>query len=153
MKRTALIIGLTTLVLLGAAIASVQTQPGQMIGPGMMGPMMMGNYDLKAEITIKGTVEKVEQPGFGHMYGMGVRLFVKSANETFWVHLGPAAFVERTMTFKEGDAVEVTGSKMTMMGQTTIVAREVKKGDTVLKLRNENGMPLWPGMHMRGWHS
>jgi DNA/RNA endonuclease YhcR with UshA esterase domain len=153
MKLTALVIGLTTLVLVGAAGASVQTQPGQMTGPGMMGPMMMGNYDLKAETTIKGIVEKLEQPGFGHMYGMGVRLFVKSGNETFWVHLGPAAFVERTMTFKEGDKVEVTGSRMIMMGQTSIVAREVKKGDTILKLRNENGMPLWPGMNMRGWHS
>src|ERR1051326_6908590 len=111
MKRTALIIGLTILVLVGAATASVQTQPGQTIGPGMMGPMMMGNYDLKAETTIQGTVQKLEQPGFGHMYGMGVRLFVKSGNETFWVHLGPAAFVERTMTFKEGDRVEETGSR------------------------------------------
>ena len=86
------------------------------------------------------------------MYGMGVRLFVESGNEAFWVHLGPAAFVERTMTFKEGDAVEITGSKTTMMGQTIIVAREVKKEDMVLKLRNEYGMPLWPGMNMR-WHS
>ena len=101
MKRTALVIGLTTLLLVGAAIASVQTRPRQMMGPGMMGPMMTGNYNLKTETTIKGIVEKLEQPGFGHMRGMGVRLFVKSENETFWVHLGPAAFVERTMTFKE----------------------------------------------------
>ena len=153
MKLTTLIIGLTTLVLVGAAADSVQAQHGQMAGPGMMGPMMMGNYDLTAETTIKGTVEKLEQPGFGHMYGMVVRLFVRSGNETFWVHLGPAGFVERTMKFKEGDAVEVIGSKMTMMGQITIVAREVKKDDMVLKLRNENGLPLWPGMHLRGWHS
>jgi hypothetical protein len=152
MKRTALIVGFTTLVLVGVAAASVQTQPGPWMGPQMMGPMMMGNYDKAAETTIKGTVEKIEQPGVGHMYGMGVRLFVKAGDETFWVHLGPAAFVEKTMIFKEGEALEVTGSKTMMMGQTVIAAREVKKGDMVLKLRDENGMPLWQGMHMR-WHS
>jgi hypothetical protein len=125
--------------------------------------MMMGNYDPKAEITFKGTIEKIEKPenrenwGAEHMGGMGgIRLVVKSGNETYTVHLGPAGFVEKTMTFGEGETVEVTGSKMPMMsasGGTVLMAREVKKGDTVLKLRDEHGMPLWPGMHMRGHHS
>lgn len=148
MKRTAVIFGLAMLVLVGVAAASVQNEHGQ-----MMGPMMMGNYDAKAEITITGTVEKIEKPGTDYMRGMGgIRLVVKTANETFNVHLGPAAFVEKTMTFKEGDVVEVTGAKMPMMGETAVMAREVKKADTTLKLRDEKGMPLWP-MHMHGRNS
>jgi hypothetical protein len=125
--------------------------------------MMMGNYDLKAEITFKGTIEKIEKPenrensATEHMRGMGgIRLVVKSGNETYTVHLGPVGFVEKTMMFAEGDTVEVTGSKMPMMsapGGTVLMAREVKKGETVLKLRDERGMPLWPGMHMHGHHS
>jgi hypothetical protein len=152
MKRTALVIGLTALVLAGVAAGASQTDHGQMMGR-MMGPMMMGNYDRAAEMTIKGTVEKIEKPGIDHMRGMGgIHLAVKTENETYTVHLGPADFVEKTMTFKEGDAIEVTGSKMTMMGETALMAREVRKGDTVLKLRDENGMPLWP-MQMHGRHS
>jgi hypothetical protein len=156
MKRTAAIAGITVLVLVGVAAASIPAQHGQMTGPmmdSMMGPMMMGNYDPKPEITIKGIVEQVEQPGSEYMRGMAIRLVVKSGNETFRVHLGPASFVEKTMTFKEGDEVEVIGSKMPMMGETAFMAREVKKGDTVLKLRDANGMPLWPAMQMHGPHS
>jgi hypothetical protein len=151
MKRIAVIIGLATLLLVGVASASVPTYRWQ-----MSGPMMMGYYDLKAEVTFKGTVTKIERMGTDHMRGMGgICLIVKSENEMYTVHLGPADFVEKTMTFKEGDAVEVTAFKMPMMmGETVFMAREIRKGDTLLKLRDENGMPLfWPGMHMHGWHS
>lgn len=147
MKRTAVFIGLTALVLVGVAAASIPTQHQ------MTGPIMMGNYDSKTEITIKGTVTKVDKPGADHMRGMGgIRLVVRTDNETYNVHLGPADFVEQTMTFKEGDAVEVTGAKMMMMGETAIVAREVKRSDTTLKLRDEYGMPRWQ-MRMHGCHS
>jgi hypothetical protein len=152
MKRVTVIIGLTTLLLVGVAAASIPTDHWQ-----MPGAMMMGYYDLKSEVTFKGTVAKIERMGTDHMRGMGgIRLIVKSENETYTVHLGPADFVEKTMTFKEGDSVEVTASRMPMIpmtGETVFMAREVKKGDTVLKLRDENGMPLWPGVHMRMWHS
>jgi hypothetical protein len=110
------------------------------------GRMRMGHYDPKTEVTIKGTVEKLDQLQYTNMPGMGLHLIVKTDKETIGVHLGPAAFIEKTMTFKEGDTVEVVGSKVMMMGRPTLIAREVKKGDQVLKLRDERGMPLW----MRG---
>src|SRR5215467_239483 len=144
MKRIAVLIGLTTLLLVGVAAASIPTDHWQ-----MPGPMMMGYYDLKAEVTFKGSVTKIERMGTDHMRGMGgIRLIVKGEDETYTVHLGPADFVEKTMTFKEGDSVEVKASRMPMMGETVFMAREVQKGDTVLKLRDEYGIPLWPGMHM-----
>ena len=153
MRRKIVIIGLAILMLLMVAAFSVNAQREHTMGP-MTGPMMMGHYDAKTEITFEGTVEKIERPGSEHMPSMGLHLFVKTAGETFRVHLGPAEFVEKTMTFKEGDTVQVTGSKITMMGETAIMAREVKKGDKVLKLRDENGMPAWHGMHrMHDMHS
>ena len=109
-----------TVLLIMAAASSGQAPHGQ---------MMMGNYDPKTEVTIQGTVEKINRMGNANMPGMGIYLIVKSGNETAEVHLGPAAFVEKTMTFKEGDTIQVTGSKVTMMGRTTVMAREVKKGD------------------------
>jgi len=32
-----------------------------------------------------------------------------------------------------------------MMGQPAVIAAEVKKGDIVLKLRDDNGIPVWSG--------
>jgi hypothetical protein len=118
-------------------------------GRAQRGHMMMGNYDTKTEVTIQGTVDKINRMGKGPMPGMGIHLIVKAGNETTEVHLGPADFVEKTMAFKEGDAIQVTGSKVTMMDRTVVIAREVKKGDEVLKLRDEQGVPLWRGMHRR----
>jgi len=41
--------------------------------------------------------------------------------------------------------VEVKGSRISIQGQPTIIACEVKKGNNVLKLRDDRGMPLWAG--------
>lgn len=113
---------------------------------GQRGRMMMGPYDSKAEITMYGTVQKLDQFEHSKMPGVGIYLAIKNGKETTEVHLGPAAFVEKSMTFKEGDTIEVVGSKATMMGRTIFLAREIKKDGKVLKLRDENGIPLWPGM-------
>jgi len=146
MKTLAAAAGLLGLVLLGIAAASPQGHPG----------MMMGTYDPKSEVTLQGTIEKVYRPDHttmpmmrGGMTGMGLHLVLKAENKDYEIHLGPAAFVERTMTFKEGDAIKVLGAKVTMMGEDVIMAREVTKGEQVLKLRDENGMPFWSGMMHR----
>jgi hypothetical protein len=44
-----------------------------------------------------------------------------------------------------GDTVDVKGSRITYNGKPAIIAAEVKKGDAVLKLRDENGFPAWSG--------
>ena len=31
------------------------------------------------------------------------------------------------------------------MGKPVIIVTEVKKGDTVMKLRDDNGIPVWSG--------
>jgi hypothetical protein len=46
-------------------------------------------------------------------------------------------------TFENGDALELTGSKVSVDDQSFILARDVKKGDKTLVLRDENGMPAW----------
>jgi hypothetical protein len=43
------------------------------------------------------------------------------------------------------DTVEVKGSRVTVQGQPALIAAEVKKGDEVLKLRDEAGIPMWAG--------
>ena len=135
MKRLIRTAAVALLITVGALSARAQS--------GQRGSMMR-HYDPKTEVTFTGTVESVDHMGYANMRGNNVHLTVRTGNETTDVHLGPAAFIEGKMTFRKGDTVEITGSKVTMMAKTAVVAREVKKGDQVLTLRDENGVPAWP---------
>jgi hypothetical protein len=75
-----------------------------------------------------------------------VHLVLKTHRETIPVHLGPASYVEQqTPRIEAKDSVEVTGSRVTLEGKPAIIAARVKKGDQVLKLRDEDGRPAWAG--------
>jgi len=105
-----------------------------------------GNYNPATETTLTGTVDEVKQmpaPGRG---GGGVHLILSAASGPIDVHVGPASFVTaKHVTFAKGDALTVVGSKVTMAGQVVVIAREIKKGDQTLTLRDEKGIPLWAG--------
>jgi hypothetical protein len=49
----------------------------------------------------------------------------------------------------KGDSLEVTGSLIEVEGTTFLVAREVRKGATLLRLRDERGAPAWAGRPRR----
>ena len=107
-------------------------------------------YDPQSEVKIKGVVEAVEQitPTKGMSYG--IHLKVETDTETVAVHLGPAWFIERQdISIEKGDTIEVKGSRITFNGSPAIIAAEVEKGDKELKLRDENGFPVWAGTGMR----
>jgi hypothetical protein len=60
------------------------------------------------------------------------------------VHLGPADFIDQQMKLAAGDQVEVKGVRISRPSVTMFIAGEVKKGDQVLKLRDDaTGRPLW----------
>jgi hypothetical protein len=103
----------------------------------------MPKYDPKAEITIQGTVEEVTQHT-GVRGWKGTHLALKSGAETFDVHLGPSEFLaDRGVTFEKGDRIEVIGSKVKYGGSDALIAREVKKADQMLVLRDAQGIPKW----------
>jgi hypothetical protein len=107
-------------------------------------------YNPQSAAEIKGVVEAVEQitPRKGMSYG--IHLKVKTGAETVPVHLGPAWFIERQdISIQKGDTIEVKGSRITFNGSPAIIAAEVEKGDTALKLRDENGFPVWAGAGTR----
>ncbi|HEX4998660.1 MAG TPA: DNA-binding protein [Terriglobia bacterium] len=103
-------------------------------------------YDPQTEVTFQGVVEKVIRVTHHRGGREGIHLAVKSGNDTYDVRVGPANFVEKTMTFKDGDTIQVTGSRVMVMGKSAILARQITKGNQTLKLREANGMPLWRGM-------
>jgi len=75
---------------------------------------------------------------------------VKTDKETISVHLGPGFYIEnQDIKLETKDKVEVKGSRITFGGKPAIIAMEVKKGDEVLKLRDEAGFPVWSGWRRR----
>jgi hypothetical protein len=66
------------------------------------------------------------------------------------VHLGPGFYIEnQDVKLQAKDKVEVKGSRVTFDGKPAIIAAEVKKGDEVLKLRDDAGFPAWIGWRRR----
>ena len=66
------------------------------------------------------------------------------------MHLGPAAFAkEKGFAVAVGDQLVITGSRITLEGDTVLLAREIKKGDQTLTLRDASGRPLWSGARRR----
>ena len=80
----------------------------------------------------------------------GVILLLKTEKETISIHLGPAWFIEnQDVKIEPKDKVKIQGSRVKFDGKPAIIASEVVKGDIVLTLRNENGVPIWAGWRKR----
>jgi hypothetical protein len=43
------------------------------------------------------------------------------------------------------DILEIRGSRFASQGKPAMIAAEIRKGDRILKLRDENGIPAWSG--------
>jgi hypothetical protein len=107
-------------------------------------------FDSKTVETISGDVISIDQftPAKG-MFG-GIYMNVKIGKETISVHLGPSWYIEnQDVKIEPKDKIEVKGSKITFGGKPVIIAIEVKKGDEVLKLRDDSGFPVWSGWRRR----
>ena len=103
-------------------------------------------FNTKTVETIKGTVVNVD--AFIPTRGMshGVHLQVETQKGIIPVHLGPAWYIQnQDIIIKPEDKLEIKGSKINFAGEPAIIAAEVKKGDMTLKLRSEDGFPVWSG--------
>ena len=146
----------TALLLALFAPAAVLAQGGPGSGPGACGGCgRMGEragagprmFDTKTVTTVQGEVSDIEH--IEHRHHGGVHLTLAMGSETVTVHLGPDFYLEgQELQLKEGDKVEVKGSRVTVDGKPLIVAQEVRRGNLVLALRDANGAPLWRGRGM-----
>jgi len=132
------------LALAGPALA--QTRPGGGMGTGM-GPLV---YNPQTIATVTGTVEKLaDLPSLGRGGGKGMQhrgALLKTDQGSLMVDLAPAWFLnEKKVVVEAGDTVSATGSKVTLDGQPGLIAREVTVNGTTLKLRDEQGVPVWQG--------
>jgi hypothetical protein len=148
MKRALTSVLLVSLaVLFLAPLTDAQPMKGWKGSGGWgMGGGYQRMYNPATVETITGDVVKVDKitPSKGMSYG--IHLMVKTDRETIPVHLGPGWYIERLDTkINVGDRIEVKGSRVTVSGGPAIIAAEVKKGDEVLMLRDQKGVPVWAG--------
>jgi hypothetical protein len=104
-------------------------------------------YDPKTVETVSGEVVIVDKitPRKGMSYG--VHLMLKTDKEDISIHVGPGWYIEnQDVKIEPKDKIEVKGSRITFEGKPAIIAAEIKKDADILKLRDENGFPVW-----RGW--
>jgi hypothetical protein len=115
-------------------------------GSGNWGPdsPYVRSYNMKTVGQFQGTVQRVDRgiPQKGMCYGVCLRM--KTDRGIMTVDLGPAWFVEN-QDFKIGpnDQIEVIGSQIIFNRRPIILAAEINKGNTKLRLREANGFPLW----------
>ena len=139
--RVFVLIGLLCLLLTGPAGVLAQ-------GDGSGGPP--AQYNLKTVETVSGMVVAAPQPTPKGGLPTRAQLTLKTPKETLTVYLGPGWYVEKQgMKIAALDQVQVTGSRIMIQGKPALIAKEIRKGSQVLKLRNEQGQPLWRGAARR----
>lgn len=133
------------LLLLGPLMVTAWAQPGRKAGK----QMYARNYDVNTVETISGEITEVSyQPSKKRAALMGVHVVVKTETETIPVHLGPVWYLSEQEKLEKGDKIAVTGSRITYDGAPAIIAATVERNQMTLRLRDQNGFPVW-----RGWRS
>jgi len=51
-----------------------------------------------------------------------------------------------------GETLEIVGARVVCMGEEIVLARQVRKGEQTLVLRDRKGVPAWSGGRRR-WRS
>ncbi|MFZ5875438.1 MAG: DNA-binding protein [Nitrospirota bacterium] len=154
MKYAQTVVVLFSMMMLGVPTGSLAERGVTWKGSGGWGADSphVKLYNPQTVQTMSGEVLSVSETI--PMKGMspGVHLMVKTDTdkETLSIHLGPGWYVEnQDVKIEPKDRIEVTGSRITFKGQPAIVAAEVRKGDDILRLRDESGVPLWSGWRRR----
>ena len=103
-------------------------------------------YNPQAVETLTGKVAAVNRIGSKRAGKPGrVTMVLQTDHGAVKVHLGPADYLDQqALKLAAGDQVEVKGVKLSRLKAPTFIAGEVRKGDQVLKLRDDaTGRPLW----------
>jgi hypothetical protein len=102
------------------------------------------NYDPKTVETLEGKVLSIEKATHSQGRNYGVHLALQTDKEIIAVHFGPSWYIDRqSPKIETNDTITLTGSRVSINGKPTIIAAQVKKGDDVLKLRDDQGTPAW----------
>jgi hypothetical protein len=128
--------GLAAVTVAGAAIAALQYRKNHR--------MYNRKFDTSAIAEVNGKVEDVIYTGRTNGEDRGVELLLKTENDLLPVHLGPAWYLDRQLSrFNVGEKVSVRGARAKVNNQDVMIAEIVKRGGQSMRLRYENGHPVW----------
>lgn len=132
-------VGLRSFVLAAGLVAFV-TLP--VAAQRRVGGAVEAPYNPRTEVTLRGIVHEVKQmKDVQTVTHLGLRTADHAPIE---VHLGPSAWVAgQSVTFEVGDELEVIGSRVKYGGSDVMVARQIRKGNEVLILRDTQGRSRW----------
>jgi hypothetical protein len=123
-----------------AALVSLPTLAQKGIGESKGSP----RYDPKTESTVKGVVEEIREYPSRSGWRTGQHVMLKTDSGSLDVHLGPTDYWKQNgFELVKGDLIEVTGSKSKVDDAEAMLAREVKRGEKSVTLRNAQGVPAW----------
>ena len=102
------------------------------------------SYDLATEMTVRGTVQEVQEFYCPVSGDLGTHLILQTENGTIQVHVAPGRFLRGNgLSFAKGDQVEVVGSRFNYKGADTLIARKISRGNETFAFRKPSGKPLW----------
>ena len=115
---------------------------------GIHNALAQHDYDAKTVETIGGKVLSIEKTTPAKRRGYWIDLMLQTEKETIAVQLGPDWYIDKqTPRIEANDTITVIGSRVTIDGRSAIVAADITKGNELLKLRQDNGIPVWPRHH------
>ena len=101
-------------------------------------------YNIKTVETINGKVLGLDYFTSKHRMSHGVHLQLQTTNEVIPIHVGPSWYLEnQEIEIKPNDTLKIVGSRIIFDGKPAIIAAQITKGETTVKLRDENGFPMW----------
>jgi len=153
MMRKYLVLGVVVFSFVALISLSLTAQQdfGRMGGRGAAQGQGRGLYDPAQVETISGDVADTHDVDFENGKITGAGMDLKTDSQTLPIYLGPHIYVDlQNVRISAGDSVEVKGVKVLLDGQQAFIAGAVRKGNEVLELRDDNGVPLWSGKSQGG---
>ena len=107
-------------------------------------------YDTQKVETLDGEIIRLDDPQSRRGNFSGTHLMMQTAQETIEVHVAPSWYLaQENFDLETQEEIVVIGSRIDFAGEPAIIAREIRKGNETLVLRDENGIPLWRGRNQQ----
>jgi len=107
-------------------------------------------FNRQGIVFLTGTVKRIK--AIAPIKGMseGVVAVLKTQEGEVELALGPKWFINnQKMSFSKNDMIEARGVKVTLLKKTFFIPARIIKGDYVMELRNEDGVPVWDAVRRR----
>ena len=105
------------------------------------------NFNPKNVQTYKGQILQILDTYDSSTSTETLGILMQTEKGAIPIVLGPRSFILGGPALTPGQQIVVTGSEIYLDGSILVIAQEMSVNRYSLKLRNEDGNPLWSGWH------